>query len=182
MAKQTINLGTAPSGAGGDDRRSAWQKAISNFNELYDWLTGVSGGAILPVTLPIARGGTGGSTPETGRSGLGLGSAATRNAGSTPGSLMVVGDRSAPVAASINSWGNSFEMWTSQGTVGAPEPGSFGTMINAAWSGGAYGTQILMSVTGRIWFRAGDYTSATRHEIYHTGNTTRAADGTLKAI
>lgn len=35
MAKQTINLGTAPSGAGGDDRRSAWLKAIANFDELY---------------------------------------------------------------------------------------------------------------------------------------------------
>ncbi|WP_447742359.1 hypothetical protein [Pseudomonas laurentiana] len=35
MAKQVINLGTAPSGAGGDDRRSAWIKAIANFDELY---------------------------------------------------------------------------------------------------------------------------------------------------
>ncbi|WP_256577298.1 hypothetical protein [Pseudomonas sp. Irchel s3f19] len=35
MAKQTINLGTAPTGAGGDDRRSAWVKAIANFDELY---------------------------------------------------------------------------------------------------------------------------------------------------
>ncbi|MDZ5111873.1 MULTISPECIES: hypothetical protein [Pseudomonas] len=38
MAKQTINLGTAPSGAGGDDRRSAWVKAIANFDELYTFI------------------------------------------------------------------------------------------------------------------------------------------------
>ncbi|WP_244965053.1 hypothetical protein [Pseudomonas hunanensis] len=38
MAKQTINLGTAPSGAGGDDRRSAWVKAIANFDELYNFI------------------------------------------------------------------------------------------------------------------------------------------------
>ena len=41
MAKQVINLGTAPTGAGGDDRRSAWQKAIANFDELYAALVGV---------------------------------------------------------------------------------------------------------------------------------------------
>lgn len=41
MAKQVINLGTAPNGAGGDDRRSAWQKAIANFDELYAAVAGV---------------------------------------------------------------------------------------------------------------------------------------------
>lgn len=35
MAKQTINLGTAPSGSGGDTPRSAFTKAQSNFDELY---------------------------------------------------------------------------------------------------------------------------------------------------
>lgn len=38
MAKQVINLGAAPSGAGGDDRRSAWLKAIANFDELYSFI------------------------------------------------------------------------------------------------------------------------------------------------
>ncbi|MGY4527988.1 hypothetical protein [Pseudomonas sp. TE21394] len=38
MAKQVINLGSAPNGAGGDDRRSAWLKAIANFDELYNWI------------------------------------------------------------------------------------------------------------------------------------------------
>lgn len=76
MAKQAINLGTAPAGAGGDDRRSAWTKAISNFNELYDWLAGSAGATNLPVALPVAKGGTGGITPALARSGLQLGTAA----------------------------------------------------------------------------------------------------------
>ena len=35
MAKQTILLGTAPTGVGGDTPRSAFSKAQSNFDELY---------------------------------------------------------------------------------------------------------------------------------------------------
>lgn len=35
MAKQTINLGTVPTGAGGDTPRSAFTKVQSNFDELY---------------------------------------------------------------------------------------------------------------------------------------------------
>ncbi|MCJ7854581.1 hypothetical protein [Pseudomonas monteilii] len=46
MAKQVINLGTAPTGAGGDDRRSAWAKAIANFNELYTALGAPANGSI----------------------------------------------------------------------------------------------------------------------------------------
>lgn len=36
MAKQTINLGTAPTGAGGDTVRSALVKAQANFDEIYN--------------------------------------------------------------------------------------------------------------------------------------------------
>lgn len=35
MAKQTINLGTAPTGAGGDTTRAAFVKAQANFDEIY---------------------------------------------------------------------------------------------------------------------------------------------------
>jgi hypothetical protein len=132
--------------------------------------------------LPVNKGGTGGTDQAGARAGLGLGSAATLTAGSAAGNVMLVGDRNSPTVTTINTWGNSFQLWNSTATVGAPEAGSFGTILNTAWPGGGYGAQILMSVTGRIWFRAGDYTSALMREIYHTGNTTRAADGTLKAI
>lgn len=73
MSKQTINLGTAPSGAGGDDRRSAALKNINNFDELYNFLTGVAGGATLPPALPVAKGGTGVTNLEALRNALGLG-------------------------------------------------------------------------------------------------------------
>ena len=122
------------------------------------------------------------STPDGARTALGLGSASTRNAGSYPGQVMLIGHRDSPMAASLNTWGNSFQMWESAATAGAPEASSFGTIINANWGpSGAYGTQIILSVTGRIWFRAGDYATASVREIYHTGNTTRGSGGALSA-
>lgn len=36
MAKKTINLGVVPDGVGGDTYRTAMQKAIDNFDELYE--------------------------------------------------------------------------------------------------------------------------------------------------
>ena len=40
MSKQTINLGTAPTGVGGDTPRSAFTKTQANFDELYAALGG----------------------------------------------------------------------------------------------------------------------------------------------
>ena len=60
MAKQNINLGTAPTGAGGDDRRSAWLKAVSNFTELYDFLASTPNAASLPASLAAALDNVGG--------------------------------------------------------------------------------------------------------------------------
>ncbi|WP_247255880.1 hypothetical protein [Pseudomonas moorei] len=40
MSQQTILLGTAPTGAGGDTPRSAFTKAQSNFDEIYAALGG----------------------------------------------------------------------------------------------------------------------------------------------
>lgn len=76
MSKQTIQLGTAPTGVGGDTPRSAFTKAQSNFDELYAAL-GASGSPIaLPAALPVAQGGTGGTTQAAARTALGLGLAA----------------------------------------------------------------------------------------------------------
>ncbi|MEW7854817.1 hypothetical protein AB2M95_02825 [Pseudomonas chlororaphis] len=62
MAKQTINLGTAPSGVGGDTPRSAFTKSQSNFDELYAALGGTGSPIALPAALPVANGGTGNTT------------------------------------------------------------------------------------------------------------------------
>lgn len=69
MTKQIIDLGTAPTGAGGDTPRSAFIKVQSNFNELYSAfyagkgantdITSLSG---LTTSLTIAQGGTGSKT------------------------------------------------------------------------------------------------------------------------
>lgn len=77
MARQEINLGTAPTGAGGDTTRSTGVKINAMTQELYAAL-GAASGAI-PAALPIANGGTGGTTKEAARTALGLGSAAVAN-------------------------------------------------------------------------------------------------------
>lgn len=131
--------------------------------------------------VPVAKGGTGAITAAAARTALGLGTAATLTAGSAVGNALLVGDRNSPAADTINVYGNSFMTWSAS-TVGFPEASTQGTMINASYNSDNYGSQILMSFLGNIYFRSGTYTSALMREIYHTGNTTRAADGTLKAI
>lgn len=66
MTKQVISLGAAPNGVGGDDRRSAWLKAIANFDELYGFIAtafnranilgAVSQAAGVPTGAVIQRG------------------------------------------------------------------------------------------------------------------------------
>ncbi|WP_407500089.1 phage tail protein [Acinetobacter baumannii] len=79
MTIQKVNLGTAPTGAGGDTFRSTGAKMNANFSELYDFLTGTTNATTLPTALPIAKGGTGATTAAGARTNLGLGSAATQN-------------------------------------------------------------------------------------------------------
>lgn len=57
MARQEINLGTAPTGAGGDTTRSAAAKMNAMSTEIYAALGGTNG--TLPSALPVAKGGTG---------------------------------------------------------------------------------------------------------------------------
>jgi len=89
MAKQTINPGVAPTGAGGDTFRSGSAKLQANDDELYAAF-GASGG-VLPAALPVTKGGTGATSAEAARANLWLGSAATRNVGTQAGNLMQVG-------------------------------------------------------------------------------------------
>lgn len=76
MAKQTINQGTAPTGAGGDTFRSGSAKLQANDNELYAQL-GANTSGVLPAALPIDKGGTGSTTAAAARANLSLGTAAT---------------------------------------------------------------------------------------------------------
>src|SRR5690606_22119341 len=90
MAKQTINPGTAPTGAGGDTFRSGSAKLQANDDELYSQL-GATPQGVLPVALPVNKGGTGGATAAAARANLGLTLTASY-ADSTPGRVLKVGD------------------------------------------------------------------------------------------
>ena len=70
MAKQTINQGTAPTGAGGDTFRSGSAKLQANDDELYAALGASNGG--LPAALPIGKGGTGATTAAAAKINLSL--------------------------------------------------------------------------------------------------------------
>lgn len=78
MAKQTIDLGTAPTGAGGDTFRAGSAKLQANDDELYAQL-GATAQGVLPAALPVSKGGTGATTAAAARTSLGLGTAATRD-------------------------------------------------------------------------------------------------------
>lgn len=92
MAKQTVNQGTAPTGAGGDTFRSGSAKLQANDDEIYAQLGGTgTGNGTLPAALPITKGGTGATTAAVARTNLGLGTAALLNAGTASGNVMQVG-------------------------------------------------------------------------------------------
>ena len=76
MARQEIILGTPPMGLGGDPPRVASIKINAMTEELYKKVESL--GSTGDV-VPIERGGTSGTTQESARSGLGLGSVATED-------------------------------------------------------------------------------------------------------
>lgn len=194
MARQDINLGTAPTGAGGDTTRSTGVKINAMTAELYAALGAPSSGAI-PAALPVNKGGTGGSTQAAAQVALGLGTAATLNTGRSAGNVPTMemigvasGTSPVPWTAEIKP-GIDNTVFTSsdsglnpQGGTGyyyrqTIQFGSSGNRLMIAWPYGVSGN------TGTVKMRS-VYNGATTPEIelYHTGNTTRAADGTLKAI
>jgi len=195
MAKQVINLGASPSGAGGDDRRSAWVKARANFTELYNWISNLAQAddvaTALPASLPVAKGGTGGTTQAAARSGLGLGDAATRNVGTAAGQVMGVGAGGLlGLPPSIPNFHNlgATEIRSSAVASNSPPGGDGYYSIFSVRPGvdSRWVTMLAQEVNGyRLAFKtvAVDQSAATQWStIYHTNNTTRAADGTLKAI
>ena len=57
-------------------------------------------------------------------------------------------------------------------------------MLTMGYPFGDWAGQLFISCTpqSKAWIRGGSQANAPFYEIYTTGNTTRAADGTLKAI
>lgn len=173
MARQEINLGTAPTGVGGDTTRSTGVKINSMSAEIYTAL-----GAPVNGQIP---------------SGLGLGTAAKANigyeAGNVPGSYSL-GRTSTSVVQSWytnNAHGLDPNLYP-PGSPGLPTGGTgywykyvfrhadSANRLTVAWSYGLSGN------SGTVKFQSiYDGSTTPWIEFYHTGNTTRGSGGALSA-
>ncbi|VAC37517.1 phage tail protein [Enterobacter hormaechei] len=144
--------------------------------------------------IPVAQGGTGATTAEGSRTNLGLGTSATKNTGEgdddvlAPGSFGV-GSKNLPVISDIwdKSKGTRFCNVTPATSGG---PGMYGSGIRLSdrniGSGSTPAAQqsfAALILSGKIiqFMSMADGNDSGWMQIYHTGNTTRASDGTLKA-
>ncbi|PRW94887.1 hypothetical protein C7A10_04470 [Pseudomonas fluorescens] len=145
-------------------------------------------------TVPVTMGGTGGTTPAAARAGLQLGSAAVASIGYENGNVADAYATGRTRTSVVQSWMTNAAHGLDPNLYppGSPSMPSGGTgywykqifrhsdgsnRLTVAWPYGIAGN------SGTIKFQS-IYDGATTPwlELYHTGNTTRAADGTLKAI
>ncbi|ASN67954.1 putative structural protein [uncultured Caudovirales phage] len=136
MAKQTLNLGTAPSGQGGDTPRSANVKIGANFDELYTAMGATGNPQALPAALPVSKGGTGGTTPATARSGLELKSAALADV------LGIVAQTSGYPTGAVMEWGynaNGEYYKFASGLMICTATRNVTVAVNTNYGGGSFG-------------------------------------------
>lgn len=158
MAKQVIQLGTPPSGVGGDTPRSANIKINENFTEVYD---------------RQAK----------------LGTASNANIGTGPGQVMTVGAFGLGASSAPGSTFSGVVGFTNHagGASETPAPGSGGTRITQNVGGNLFNeititaNSINAPVLAYRQYSASGI-AGTWNIVYTNQNTTRATDGTLKAI
>jgi hypothetical protein len=175
MAKQTISLGAAPTGVGGDTPRTAFVKTQANIDELYAALGATGSPSAIPTALPVLQGGTGARSTD----------AAPFPTKAASG----VGTIAAPDAWGYDNPGNVQGGGFYKVGGGSSSSGmTYAALIRAPYAPN-YEAQIYFpmgSTANKMYFRCAlgnsGGTFGAAQEIYHTGNTTRAADGTLKAI
>jgi len=161
MARSVINLGVAPTGQGGDTFRTASQKNNDNSAELYarQALLGTASNATLTV----------------GTSDI------------TSGRVLKVGDYGFGVMPVFNDYGldvlTSFGYCYINNGYSAPTGHRFGWLFSLPASDSYVIQEFRSQTDGSVHTRAklSGVWQAWRM-TYNTGNTTRAADGTLKAI
>ncbi|MBI6911029.1 hypothetical protein [Pseudomonas palleroniana] len=177
MARQEINLGTAPAGVGGDTTRSTGVKINAMTQEVYTALGAPSG--------PI--------TPATARTGLELGSAAQAAVGFEDGNVAPAYSTGRTRTSVVQSWLNNSAHGLDPNLYppGSQNMPSGGTgywykqifrhadstnRLTIAWPYGLTGN------SGTVKFQS-IYDGAVTPwiELYHTGNTTRGSGGALSA-
>ncbi|WP_320703723.1 phage tail fiber protein, partial [Enterobacter asburiae] len=153
-------------------------------------ITSLSG---LTTALSISQGGTGDKTAAGARTNLGLGNVATKNTGEGDNDVLApgafgVGSKNLPVISDLwdKSKGTRFCNVTPTTSGG---PGMYGSGIRLSdrniGSGATSAAQQSFSsliLSGKIiqFMSMADGVDSGWMQIYHTGNTTRASDGTLK--
>ena len=141
--------------------------------------------------LPVEKGGTGASNQGNARANLGLGSAATESVVTSPtdnvsGRLLTVGYMGVGGAVGADVSANSVKQGGFYRTYNDPSSPSLTTFCGIhGQRDAARSFDIMFEDFGnKMYFRtcsaSGTYSSWAL--VYHTGNTTKAADGTLKAI
>lgn len=140
----------------------------------------------------VANGGTGASTGAQARANLGLGTAATANIGSLVGTVADAQRLGVATTVEAIDWYKNEGPGFSSNLFppNSPGPIGYGYFYKQTMTYGANGNRTVIAwpygsgqSSGTILFQSiyDGYATPLR-EIYHTGNTTRAADGTLKAI
>jgi len=156
---------------------------------LSDNMATKSGGAV-----PVNQGGTGSTSASGARTNLGLGDSATKNTGEGDNNVLVsgafgLGSKNLPVIGDIwdKSQGTRFCNVTPATSGG---PGMYGSGIRLSDRNiGSGSTPVAQQsfaaliLSGKIiqFMSMSDGNDSGWMRIYHTGNTTRASDGTLKA-